>query len=180
MAVMVIIFFILFSVSVAALSITSSQRKALLKKSWRSLSEQSKGEVQNWGKCCGFEDMNITKGPEGHPSCAEVLILLNFGLHVLVRVVVKCTCNLFTHEAPKSFRNCAIPALTTAPSLLSPLCHPCSHHCTIPALTTVPFLLSPLCHPCSQQDPLEQYLPNHKIDGLCLHLPFLHLKMVSL
>ena len=104
MAVMVIIFIILFSVSVAALSITSSQRKALLKKSWRSLSDKSKGEVQNWGNCCGFEYMNITKGPEGHPSCAEVLILLNFGLQV-VRVVVKCTCNLFTHEAPKSFRN---------------------------------------------------------------------------
>ena len=76
MAVMVIIFIILFSVSVAALSITSSQRKALLKRGWTSLSEQSKSELQKWGDCCGFENKTITKGQEGHPTCVKVLTLL--------------------------------------------------------------------------------------------------------
>ena len=73
MAVMVIIFIILFSVSVAALSITSSQQKALLKRGWGSLSNQTKEEVQQFGDCCGFEDMSVVNGTEGHPSCAEVI-----------------------------------------------------------------------------------------------------------
>ena len=75
MAVMVIIFIILFCVSVAALAITSSQRKALLKRGWETLSNQTKGDLQQWGKCCGFENMTITEGPEGHPSCAGVITL---------------------------------------------------------------------------------------------------------
>lgn len=75
MAVMVIIFFILFCVSVAALALTSSQQKALLKRGWKSLSDKSKSELQTLGDCCGF-DRNITDGLEGHPPCAKVLILL--------------------------------------------------------------------------------------------------------
>ncbi|KAK2561356.1 Tetraspanin-31-B [Acropora cervicornis] len=72
MAVMIIIFFILFSVSVAALAITSSQQHALLKKAWRSLSDKSKKEVQKVGKCCGFENATIQSGIDGHPNCAQL------------------------------------------------------------------------------------------------------------
>ena len=34
-------------------------------------------------------------------------------------------------------------------SLLSSLCHPCTHHCAIPSPITVPCLPSSLFHPCS-------------------------------
>lgn len=69
MAVMFLIFIILFSVSVAALAITSSQQETLLKKAWGSFSNKTKEEVQNFGKCCGFENMNDTSD---HPSCREL------------------------------------------------------------------------------------------------------------
>ena len=73
MAIMIIVFIILFSVSVAALSISSSQQRAL-KKGWASLSNKTKEEFQKTGDCCGFDPNfeNITDGPYGHPSCAQV------------------------------------------------------------------------------------------------------------
>jgi len=70
MAVMCLIFIILFSVSAAALAITSSQQKTLLKKAWGSFSNVTKRDVQKWGNCCGFENRNSTD----HPSCKKVLI----------------------------------------------------------------------------------------------------------
>ena len=69
MAVMFLIFIILFSVSVAALSITSSQQHAILKKAWGSVGNTTRQDVQRLGDCCGFENMNITSD---HPSCQEV------------------------------------------------------------------------------------------------------------
>lgn len=78
MAVMIIIFFILFSVSVAALAITSSQQHALLKKAWRSLSGKSKEEVQEVGNCCGFENATIQSGIDGHPNCADLKVFFLF------------------------------------------------------------------------------------------------------
>ena len=74
MAIMIIVFIILFSLSVAALSISSSQQHALLKKGWGSLSNKTKKEFQKTGDCCGFDPNfeNITDGPDGHPSCAKV------------------------------------------------------------------------------------------------------------
>ena len=74
MAVMIIIFVILFSVSVAALAITSSQQHALLKKFWRSLSDKSKKEVQRVGNCCGFENATIQSGIDGHPNCTQLKV----------------------------------------------------------------------------------------------------------
>lgn len=68
MAVMCLIFIILFSVSVAALAITSSQQKTLLKKAWGSFSNVTRQDVQKLGNCCGFEDKNSTD----HPSCKEL------------------------------------------------------------------------------------------------------------
>lgn len=77
MAIMVIVFIILFSVSVAALSISSSQQRALLEKGWASLSNKTKEELQQTGGCCGFdkEFENTTNGVHGHPSCDKVLLL---------------------------------------------------------------------------------------------------------
>lgn len=77
MAVMVIIFFILISVSVAALAITANQQNVLLRKLWMSLSNHTKEEVQKFGNCCGFENKNITLGNEGHPSCEKVTVVNN-------------------------------------------------------------------------------------------------------
>ena len=73
MAVMFLIFIILFSVSVAALAITSSQQETLLKKAWGSIGNTTKQEVQKFGDCCGFENMTDTSD---HPSCREVHVPL--------------------------------------------------------------------------------------------------------
>lgn len=78
---MIIIFFILFSVSVAALAITSSQQHALLKKAWRSLSDKSKKEVQKVGDCCGFENATIQSGIDGHPNCTQVKVFMRIKYH---------------------------------------------------------------------------------------------------
>jgi len=74
MAIMIIVFIILFSVSVAALAISLNQQHALLKKGWASLSNKTKEDFQKAGDCCGFDPKfeNITDGPYGHPSCAQV------------------------------------------------------------------------------------------------------------
>lgn len=79
MAIMIIVFIILFSVSVAALSISSSQQRALPKKGWASLSNKTKEELQKTGDCCGFDPNfeNITYGPYGHPSCAQLTCCTN-------------------------------------------------------------------------------------------------------
>ena len=71
MFILVLIFIILFCVSVAALALSSSQQHTLLKKGWGHLSNETKDALQNWGNCCGFEDANVT-GPLGHPTCAKV------------------------------------------------------------------------------------------------------------
>ena len=71
---MFLIFIILFSVSVAALAITSSQQETLLKKAWGSIGNTTKQEVQKFGDCCGFENMTDTSD---HPSCREVHVQLN-------------------------------------------------------------------------------------------------------
>ena len=71
MAVMCLIFIILFSVSVAALAITSSQQRTVLRKAWRSLSNTTKQDVQKIGDCCGFENMN------DQPTCKDVCFQLN-------------------------------------------------------------------------------------------------------
>ena len=71
MAIMVILFIILFSVSVAALSISSNQQHTILQKAWESVSNTTKAEVQTFGDCCGFDEkhFNVTSD---HPSCAKV------------------------------------------------------------------------------------------------------------
>ena len=73
MTVMFLIFIILFSVSVAALAITSSQQKTLLKKAWGSFSNTTKQDVQRYGDCCGFENMTVTSD---HPTCEKVHLQL--------------------------------------------------------------------------------------------------------
>ena len=76
MAVMIIIFLILFCVSVAALAITSSQQHSLLKKAWGLLSNNSKKEVQELGHCCGFENATIESGMYGHPNCTNLKVFM--------------------------------------------------------------------------------------------------------
>lgn len=56
MAIMFLLFIILFSVSVAALSISSNQQREVLGHAWESVSNKTKGEVQSAGDCCGFND----------------------------------------------------------------------------------------------------------------------------
>jgi len=73
---MFLIFIILFSVSVAALAITSSQQETLLKKAWGSFGNTTKNDVQNFGDCCGFENMNNTRD---HPSCEGVSVQFKCG-----------------------------------------------------------------------------------------------------
>ena len=72
MFVLVVVFIILFGVSVAALAMSSSQQHTLLQEGWGHLSNETKGELQRLGNCCGFEDKSVTAGPYGHPSCAKV------------------------------------------------------------------------------------------------------------
>ena len=83
MLIMCLVFIILFSVSVAALAITSSQQETLLKKAWGSFSNGTKNDVQNFGNCCGFENMNDTSD---HPSCSGVHVQLN--LYFSPKIVV--------------------------------------------------------------------------------------------
>ena len=71
---MCLIFIILFSVSVAALAITSSQQRTVLRKAWESFSNTTKRDVQKIGDCCGFENMNDTRD---HPTCKDVCFQLN-------------------------------------------------------------------------------------------------------
>ncbi|XP_020611936.1 tetraspanin-31-like [Orbicella faveolata] len=74
MAVMCLIFIILFSVSVAALAITSSQQRTVLRKAWGSFSNITKQDVQTFGDCCGFENISVTSN---HPTCEDVRFQLN-------------------------------------------------------------------------------------------------------
>lgn len=59
--------------SIAALSISSSQEETLLTRGWTKLSEKTRAEVQEWGDCCGFKSMNAT-GDLGHPPCNSVKV----------------------------------------------------------------------------------------------------------
>ncbi|EDO49430.1 predicted protein [Nematostella vectensis] len=92
MAILVLIFIILFSISVAALSMSSSQEKLLLEKGWAHLSPKSRTEVQKISNCCGLENMNITdpSSPGGHPTCAEL----------------DCCSQTKTYSCPKSCQTC--------------------------------------------------------------------------
>ena len=62
--------------SVAALAITSSQQRSLLKNAWKSLSDNSKEKVQEWGDCCGFENATIESGMSGHPNCTNLKVFM--------------------------------------------------------------------------------------------------------
>lgn len=91
MAVMCLIFIILFSVSVAALAITSSQQETLLKKAWGSFSNKTKEEVQGFGHCCGFENMNDTSD---YPSCREVHVHVQLNLYFSPKMLLVKYCKL--------------------------------------------------------------------------------------
>ena len=84
MAVMCLIFIILFSVSVAALAITSNQENTLLRKAWGSFGQSTKKDVQKFGGCCGFENMNDTSD---HPSCKEVHVHVQLNLYFSPKIV---------------------------------------------------------------------------------------------
>jgi len=73
MIILVLIFIILFSISIAALSISSTQEETLLKRGWINLGVKTKSEVQIWGQCCGFQNVNAT-GPFGHPPCNKLSV----------------------------------------------------------------------------------------------------------
>ena len=77
MAIMVILFIILFSVSLAALCISSTQRDNLMWKAWKSVSNKTKEEVQNVGDCCGFNATYKNKTKD-HPSCSGVFMITCF------------------------------------------------------------------------------------------------------
>ena len=79
---MCLIFIILFSVSVAALAITSNQQETLLKKAWGSFSNTTRKDVQKFGDCCGFKNMNDTSN---HPSCEDVCV--QFNLYFSLKIV---------------------------------------------------------------------------------------------
>lgn len=69
MAIMFLLFIILFSVSVAALSISSNQQREVLGHAWESVSNKTKEEVQSAGDCCGFND-TLKNNSRDHPSCS--------------------------------------------------------------------------------------------------------------
>ena len=48
-------------------------------------------------------------------------------------------------------------------SLLSSLCHPCTHHCAIPSPITVPSLLSSLFRPCSYYFAIPALINNARV-----------------
>ena len=77
MAIMVILFIILFSVSLAALCISSTQRDNLMWKAWKSVSNKTKEEVQKAGPCCGFNATYKNKTTD-HPSCSGVFMITYF------------------------------------------------------------------------------------------------------
>ena len=70
-----IIFAILFSVSIAALSLTEAQRHSIFKKFWESSSNQTKIEAQIQFDCCGFNnstrDVTNSSDPAYHPDCVS-------------------------------------------------------------------------------------------------------------
>ncbi|XP_065174414.1 tetraspanin-31-like [Sycon ciliatum] len=67
---LLIIFLILFSVSVAVLALTGSQRHTILEKSWSASSNSTKSDVQSAFDCCGFDSSSRNATDNlFHPSC---------------------------------------------------------------------------------------------------------------
>ena len=56
MVILVFIFVILFSVSIAALSMSTHQLDVLLKDAWNNLSQKTRNEIQYNGDCCSFQN----------------------------------------------------------------------------------------------------------------------------
>lgn len=71
MAIMFMLFIILFSVSVAALSISTNQQHEVLRHAWKSVSNKTKGDVQRIGNCCGFNS-TLKNDSTDHPSCVKL------------------------------------------------------------------------------------------------------------
>ena len=73
MAILAMVCLLTFAFSVAALSLSKSQQNAVLARGWDSLSNNTRGDIQRAGDCCGFTDRKI---PD-YPSCENVSLMLD-------------------------------------------------------------------------------------------------------
>ena len=69
MVVLSLICMLTFAFSVATLSLNKSQQQTVLTHGWNTLSNQTKGEIQQFGDCCGWTNSSASSD---HPSCVSL------------------------------------------------------------------------------------------------------------
>lgn len=70
MVILGLICLLTFAFSLAALSLSKSQERTVLLRGWKSASNATRGDIQTYGNCCGFDSSDNTS--TDHPSCIKL------------------------------------------------------------------------------------------------------------